>query len=325
MSSRQLRGNGPLPGKHPFEGRGPFLIKPKTVLMSRWGLSAGSVGGRAASVALLGGVAILAAACGRGGGETRTPTPSATTQHAAQSADIVTGSVDVAVGPDGAPPVVGPNLPGITVVGAGETKGVPDRAILRLTVGSGNEFSGPEGVASKLIEERELEPVVQALKKAGAPGETITVNTYASSPYSGFGNAAQITLTWPQPREIDKAIEAAQGVIRAKTRFSLQNVEALFTTKSCVSLEDKAWRSAIADARKRATRLAALTGATTGPVIAVSEAPGASSGYLGSGSQGCQALRALPPSFLTPSLTEGTPDAVKVSVSLQVTFAFKSK
>lgn len=263
---------------------------------------------------------LLVTACGGSRGEGRKPTPSPTTREATQSADIVTGSFDFAVGSEGSPPVVGPNLPGITVVGVGEAKGVPDRAIMRLTVGSGNEFSGPEGVAAELIEERELEPVVQALKAAGAPADTIKVNTYAASPYSGFGSSGQITLNWPRPKEIDKAIEAAQDVVRAKTRFSLQSVEALFTTRSCASLEERAWKAALADARKRAARLAALTGAGVGPVISVSEAPGASAGL-----QGCQALRALPPANFGPSFSDGTPDSVKVSVSLQVTFAFKSE
>jgi hypothetical protein len=180
-------------------------------------------------------------------------------------------------------------------------------------------------VASELIEERQLEPIVQALKAAGAPGATIMVNTYAASPYSGFGSSGQITLTWPRPEEIDKAIEAVQDVVRAKTRFSLQSVEALFTTRSCASLEDGAWKAALADARKRAVRLAALTGAGVGPVISVSEAPGANAAYLGSGLQGCQALRALPPANFGPSFSDGTPDSVKVSVSLQVTFAFKNE
>jgi hypothetical protein len=48
----------------------------------------------------------------------------------------------------------------------------------------------------------------------------------------------------------------------------------------------------------------------------------ASGYYVGEGSQGCQALESLPPTSFGPSFSEGTPDAVKVRVGLQVTFAF---
>jgi uncharacterized protein YggE len=125
----------------------------------------------------------------------------------------------------------------------------------------------------------------------------------------------------PRPQEVDKAIEAAQDVLRAKTRFSLQNAEVLFTMRACAPLEGQAWRAALGDARRRAERLARLTGAKVGPVIAVSESGGPSLASFGSSGQGCHALRSLPSSLYEPALNDGTPDAVKVRVSLQVTFA----
>jgi uncharacterized protein YggE len=228
-------------------------------------------------------------------------------------------------GADGAQPVVVPDLPGLTVVGSGEAKGTPDQVILRLTVGSGNEFSGPGGVADEPIEEAEIEPVVAALREAGALEGSISVNTYAPSPYGGFGDAARLTLTWPRPHDIDKAIDAARDVVRARTRFGLQNAETLFTTKNCASLEEKAWKAALADARRRAGRLAALTEAEVGPVISLSEEAAVASPYFDSGLQGCRALRELPPPDFGVSLGEGTPDAVTVNVSLRVTFAFSGR
>lgn len=274
--------------------------------------------------AVLGGIAIFAVGCGEGTKETGDKVAPEKNSPPAQAAEVVASSGEIIVGTGAPAPALGPNLPGVTVVGIGEARGKPDKAIVRFTIGSGGQFSGPEGVAAEPIEERELVPVVEALKQAGASAESFAVNTYAASPYGGFGSGAQITLTWPHPEEIDKAVEAAQDVVRAKTRYSVQNVETLFTTSSCPSLEDRAWKAAIADAASRATRLAGLTGGGVGQVIAVSEAGGGSSPYFDSGLQGCQALRSLPPPLLGPSFSEGSPDAVKVRVSLQVTFAFRS-
>jgi hypothetical protein len=177
----------------------------------------------------LGLLILLVPGCGggaNGGKDDFTPSP---TEHAAQGGEIVVSSSGVLYGGgEGAQPVVVPNLPGISVVGQGEAKGAPDSVLLRLTVGTGNEFSGPEGVSADPVEESELEPIVQALEEAGAPVSSISVNTYAATPYSGFGSAGQISLTWTRPREVDRAVEVAQDVVRAKTRFSLQSVETLF-------------------------------------------------------------------------------------------------
>jgi uncharacterized protein YggE len=275
-------------------------------------------------VAVLGGIAIFAAGCGEGTKERGNTVALEENSPSAQAAEVVAGSNEIILGTEAPAPALGPNLPGVTVIGMGEARGKPDKAIVRFTIGPGNQFSGPEGVAVEPIEEQELAPVVEALKRAGAQAEGVTVNTYAASPYGGFGSAAQITLTWPHPDEIDKAVEAAQDVVRAKTQYTVQNVETLFTTSSCPSLEDRAWKAAIADAAKRATRLASLTGGgVVGHVVAVSEAGGVTSAF-DSGLQGCQAFRSLPSPLIGPSLSEGSPDALNVRASLQVTFTFKS-
>lgn len=165
-------------------------------------------------------LAVPAPACGGGENEARKPTPSVTTKHAAQDPDIVVSSGSVLFGGSGeSKPVLVPNLPGLTVVGRGEAKGAPDGAILRFTIGSGDQFPGPGGVAVESIP-IDREPC------------------------------------WPR-------------------HFGL---------------------------RVRRGTLA----------------------YFGSSFEGCQALRSLPPSFLESTVTEGTPHAVKVAVTLQATFAFES-
>lgn len=187
-----------------------------------------------------------------------------------------TSSLDVySTGQGTAEPIA--RLPGITVLGFGEVEVKPDVALVRLTVGSGSAFAGSDE-SVKLVDEKELEPIVEALVDAGTPKDDIYVNTFSASGYGSSEGAALITLKWPQPQEVKEILVAAQRAIRTQTDFNLQQVSVIFARADCDGPEKEAMGAALADARERAERLASLSHAKLGRLIAVSEA--GSGGYL---------------------------------------------
>lgn len=215
-------------------------------------------------------------------------------------------------------------LPGITVVGYAESKAAPDSVIIRLTIGSGMEplSFGSSGPQLELIGEEDLEPVVKALKDAGASADDISLNTFAPNNYGPFGaGAAQITFRWSQPEDVSSIVQAAQDAVRRDTQYALQNIEVTFTLAECQPLEEDAQRSALDDARRRAERLAEMAGVSVGDITAISEASTPFS-YVAPG--GCAALEYAPsPYYSFPYPASNSPSEVTVAASLQVTFAIR--
>jgi uncharacterized protein YggE len=215
-------------------------------------------------------------------------------------------------------------LPGITVVGVGEVEVKPDVAIVRLTVGSGSPFSGSDG-GIELVDETEVEPVVEALVDAGVPRDEIYVNTFGGF-YGPSEDAALITLESPRPQAVKELLQAAQRSLRTQTDLNLQQVSVVFAREDCDSPESEATDAALADARKRAERLASLSQAKLGPLIAVSEA--AAGGYLAAyAPPRCGASDLLTSGglgFFEYQASASTAEEVTVTSSLEVTFALES-
>ncbi len=215
-------------------------------------------------------VSVAAVAClvtGCGGSKTSSSTERRSAPAAAGgAAQVVVSYGSDRVGLAGVPAAA---LPGITVLGTAEQTAKPDGALVRLTVGSGSDF-GPGGPTFALVEQSEIDPVVHAVEKAGA--EHVTVDRFGQSLYGPSQNAAQISLASHSPSEVETVIAAAQEAVRKHTDYNLQSANVVFTLSNCAAVEQKAWKAAIADARTRAERLAALSGAHLGEVLAVSEA-----------------------------------------------------
>lgn len=211
-------------------------------------------------------------------------------------------------------------LPGITVVGLGQVEVKPDVAVVRLTVGSGSSFSGSDETV-ELIDEEELEPVVEALVDAGAPEDDIYVNTL-STPYGLSENSALITFKWPKPQEVKEILRTAQDAIRKQTKYNLRGVAVTFGRDKCQGPEEEAMDAALVDARERAEKLAALSDAKLGNLIAVSEA--GSGGYLAAfAPQRCGVDDQLIPGLFEYQAANGTADEVTVMTTLEVTFALE--
>jgi uncharacterized protein YggE len=215
-------------------------------------------------------------------------------------------------------------LPGITVVGTGEVEVKPDTALVRLTIGSGSGRVFPgSGEGVELIDEDDLEPVVDAVVDAGAPRDEVYVDTFNGSNFGPGEGAAVITLEWPNPHDVRKLLTAAQREIR-KTSYSLQDVAVAFMREDCDDADEKTANAALADARKRAERLASLSNAKLGPLISVSEATSSSSLSLLSGltQQRC-GVESSAPGIIEYQSGAATADKLKVSTTLEVTFALE--
>ncbi len=211
-------------------------------------------------------------------------------------------------------------LPGISVIGSGEVEVKPDTALIRLTVGSGSDsaFRGSDGTV-ELVDEEELAPVVDSLVDAGAPRDEIYVDPFGGSNYGPDDAAAVITLEWPKPQDVREALTTAQRAIRKGTDFSLENVAVAFMRHDCDDPDEKAVNAALADARKRAERLASLSHAKLGQLIAVSEAT--STSYLSAFTQQRCGAETLAPGLLEYQAGATSADKVTVSTTLEVTFA----
>ena len=213
-------------------------------------------------------------------------------------------------------------IPGITVIGTGDVEVEPDAALVRLTVGSGSRFGDPdESVA--LVDEAELEPVVDAVAEAGAPRDEIDVNVFPAEPYDDDG-AAQITAKWPRPRDLKPLFAAAQRALRTETEYNLQGIGVVFTVGDCDAAEAQASAAALADARTRAERLAKLSDAKLGRVIAVSEATTASA-LVPYAASACEAEETAATPYFEFQASSGDADEVTVTSTLEVTFAVASR
>jgi uncharacterized protein YggE len=211
-------------------------------------------------------------------------------------------------------------LPGITVIGSGEVEVEPDTALVRLTVGSGSAFEGPNGGNVTLADEDDLDPVVEALADAGAPKDDIYVNTFGGSAFGPDEEAAVITLEWPRPREVKKILATAQRAIRKQTDYNLQGVAVVFMRDDCDGPDEKQLRAALADAQERAERLASLAHVKLGRLIAVSEATAGSS-LSEFPTQGCGVHGLLAPGFFEYQSAAATADKMTLTTTLEVTFA----
>jgi len=256
-------------------------------------------------------------------GSKRTATKAAGTQtvekrvNSGGGTSVILESRSVSAGLAGVPAAA---LPGITVLGHAERSATPDRALVALTIGSGQGF-GSNGPTLELVTRKELAPIVDALSKAGA--DQIAVDRFGQGPY-GPSSAAQINFTLTHPSQVDTVLAAAQQATRKHTDYNIQAAAVLFTFSNCEAIEREAWQAALANAATRAQGLATLSHLKLGRILAVSEATSSTSPYLAVGN-GCEALRHPQANIVVPNQPENTDTSATVTVTLQVTYAVASR
>lgn len=153
----------------------------------------------------------------------------------------------------------------LTVNGNGAVRAVPDRA----SIGAGVETRGATAQAALSANAEAMNDVLAALRAAG--GKDVTTSNVSLSPQltpegkpNGFvaSNVATADFALAQAgKAIDAAVAAGANTVFGPT-FTFSDDDALYL---------KALDAAVANAKTHAERLAAATGRTLGPVLAVAE------------------------------------------------------
>ncbi len=163
----------------------------------------------------------------------------------------------------------------ITVSGAGEATGVPDRA--RLSAG----VTAIAATADAALAEnaRKMTSVFDALKKMGVPERAIQTSNFSVQPqyppYNqnapalqrivGYQVSNQVDVTLDDPKKLGAALDA----LVAAGANQINSVS--FSIKAADALETKAQEAAVADARARAQTYARAAGVTLGGVVSIQE------------------------------------------------------
>jgi uncharacterized protein YggE len=103
--------------------------------------------------------------------------------------------------------------------------------------------------------------------------------------------------------------------------LNLENVAVAFVREDCDDADTDAANAALADARKRAERIAALSQAKVGKLIAVSEATSAS--FLSAVTQQQCGGSGIAPGLVGYGAGTSTADKMKLNKTLEVTFALE--
>jgi len=265
----------------------------------------------------------VTAACGTSDGTNHDGRP----QGSARGANSLVSNDIVSTGFGGLVSDTGENLQqtitsdGVTVAGYGTATAQPSGASVQLTISAGDPFSSGSypGFNISFIEVTELEPIVEALKATGVQGDSIDVNSFAQDSFGTGQGAATITFDWSETDGVTQLAEDLADIVSDETKYTLSGFQVLFTVDDCESLEEQAQETALADARKRAERLASLAGLPLGDIRGIAEGGGVLALY--GVPQGCASIDELNP-LLSGSLNpHNSPDEVRIDYTLTVTFA----
>lgn len=207
------------------------------------------------------------------------------------------------------------------MAGYGTATAQPSGASVQLTISGGDPFSSGSfpGFNISFIERVELEPIVEALKTKGVPGDSIDVNTFAQDSFGTGQGAAAITFDWPETDGVTQLAEDLEDLVADETEYTLSGFQVLFTVKDCESLEEQAQEVALVDARKRAERLANLADLPLGDIRGIAEGGGVFALY--GLPQGCASIDELNPLLSGTLNPHNSPDEVRIDYTLAVTFA----
>ena len=215
----------------------------------------------------------------------------------------------------------------ITVLGYGAASAAPDSVRISLHIGEEPVF-GPSGSEMSLIELSDLEHVRDFLVEEGVDENSIEINSLRSSYAFGLSSSAgEIVFSYSELDRIRDLLQALLDELKERRGPVLQGANFIFRVDDCATLEEEAMRSALGDARQRATRMAGLLELSVSHVISVSE----DVSLLVGGSRpsgGCIAREgeASPSAFTVmggPGALANSPAAVEVAIMLKATFALE--
>ncbi|MBU0493278.1 MAG: SIMPL domain-containing protein [Chloroflexi bacterium] len=211
----------------------------------------------------------------------------------------------------------------ITVVGMGKVMVVPD--VVRIQVGV--ETISTTVAAATAENDKVMAAVLAALKKEGVADKDIQTAYYSIYPeyqqdkgsvssepsvpqIAGYRVSNSLTITIRDTQDMKQVSAVLEAVVGA----GANNVGGIsLAVDDTQAVEDAARKLAVADAKRRATDLAELTGVTLGPVMQVSEViTGAPQIYA----------REAAPSAMGGGVSI-MPGEQEYSVSIQITYAIQ--
>ncbi len=167
----------------------------------------------------------------------------------------------------------------LTVVGVGRAKVIPD--VVRIQVGV--ETISSTVAAATVENDRVMAAVLAALKKEGIAEKDIQTAYYTIYPeykhdasrdvaapaqIIGYRVSNSVTITIHDTKDMKKVSAVLEAVVQAGAN-SISGIT--FSVKDLQAVEDEARTLAVADAKRRAEKLAALADVKLGRVLIVSE------------------------------------------------------
>lgn len=207
------------------------------------------------------------------------------------------------------------STPGVTVNGAGEASVPAETATIQLLIAHGDLFDDAMGGSMVMIEPvpeatplagatdsqaamgdipagvtvEQLAPIIEAVAQAaGVTPEDVhvTLSPLPSEIFFGQSGVARLDLEVERPHAevVDRLMVAATEAAAAHG-LMIMSGGVFYQVADCGPVEEAAQQAALADARKRAERLAGLLGATLGEVVTASSGdysiPGVEEACLG--------------------------------------------
>ena len=175
---------------------------------------------------------------------------------------VVSASVPPQIPPGPLGPVSANGVPdGITVRGSGNAQTPADEATLTLRL-----FSRPNSPA---ITEASLQPVVDALMKAGVAKEDITTPAYLTGSATTTNAAITAVVHHPTVAMIQNGVAALAGEFPPGSSVSLSGADVRLTAEDCSAARAQAQSAAIRAARANAESIARNLAVRVGQVLAV--------------------------------------------------------
>ena len=117
--------------------------------------------------------------------------------------------------------------------GYGTATAQPSGASVQLTISRGDPFSSGSFPSFNIsfIEKEDLEPIVEALKAKGVPGDSIDVNTFAQDMFGTGQGATAVTFDWPKTNGITQLAKDLEDLVADETEYMLSGFRVLFTIK----------------------------------------------------------------------------------------------
>ena len=160
---------------------------------------------------------------------------------------------------------------GITVLGYGSASAPPDSVQIKLFV-SEEPIYGPGGPVLKFVQMADLEDVRDVLVELGIESEAIEINPFTRDyVYGPASSAGELTFIYTDVAGLRSLLESLLDEMEDRRGPKVSGAQFDFRVDDCKALETEAMQAAVADARDRAERLAAMLGMTAGNVISISE------------------------------------------------------